>query len=117
VMENPVCVRAIVYGRVQGVFFRTFVEEHAQRLGLVGYVRNLPSGAVEQDATGHRSTVQANFPHIERDAVEVVAEGELEQVNKLLELLKIGSPASIVDRVDISWSEFTGNHSGFRVRY
>lgn len=93
-MENPVSVRAIVYGRVQGVFFRTFVEEHAQRLGLVGYVRNLPS-----------------------DAVEVVAEGEREQVNKLVERLKTGPPPAIVDRVEISWSEYTGDHSGFRVRY
>ncbi|MGB2814571.1 MAG: acylphosphatase [Dehalococcoidales bacterium] len=93
-MENPVSVRAIVYGRVQGVFFRAFVEEHAQRLGLVGYVRNLPS-----------------------DAVEVVAEGEREQVNKLVERLKTGPPPAIVDRVEISWSEYTGDHSGFRVRY
>ncbi len=116
-MEDPVSVRAMVHGRVQGVFFRTFVEEHAQRLGLVGYVRNLPSGAVEQDATGHRSTVQANFPHIEQDAVEVVAEGEQEHVNKLLELLRIGSPTSKVDRVETNWSEYTGAYSGFRIRY
>jgi len=93
-MENPVSVRAIVYGRVQGVFFRTFVEEHAQRLGLVGYVRNLPSGAVE-----------------------VMAEGERERVNKLVGHLETGPPAAMVARVEISWSEFTGDHSGFRVRY
>ncbi len=93
-MEDPVSVRAMVHGRVQGVFFRTFVEEHAQRLGLVGYVRNLPSGAVE-----------------------VMAEGERERVNKLLERLKMGPPAAIVGGVDIIWSEFTGDHSGFRVRY
>ncbi len=93
-MENPVSMRAIVHGRVQGVFFRTFVEEHAQRLGLVGYVRNLPS-----------------------DAVEVVAEGEREHVEKLVGYLKVGPPAAIVDRVDVIWSEYTGDHSGFRVRY
>ena len=93
-MENPVSVRAIVYGRVQGVFFRNFVEENALHLGLMGYVCNLPSGAVE-----------------------MVAEGEREQVNKLIERLKMGSPAAIVDRVEISWSEYTGNHSDFRVRY
>jgi acylphosphatase len=93
-MEDPVSVRAMVHGRVQGVFFRTFVEEHAQRLGLVGYVRNLPSGAVE-----------------------VMAEGERERVNKLLERLKMGPSTSMVDGVDISWFEFTGDHSEFRVRY
>jgi len=93
-MENPVSMRAIVHGRVQGVFFRTFVEEHAQRLGLVGYVRNLPSGAVE-----------------------VMAEGEREHVEKLVGYLKVGPPTAIVDRVDVNWSGYTGDHSGFRVRY
>lgn len=93
-MKDPVFVRAIVHGRVQGVFFRTFVEEHAQRLGLVGYVRNLPSGAVE-----------------------VMAEGERERVNKLVERLKMGPPTAIVDNVDTSWFEFTGDYSGFIIRY
>jgi acylphosphatase len=93
-MENQISVRAIIYGRVQGVFFRAFVEEHAQRLGLVGYVRNLPSGAVE-----------------------VMAEGERENVNKLVGHLKMGPPTAIVDRVEISWSEYTDDHSRFGVRY
>lgn len=93
-MENLVSVRAVVYGRVQGVFFRAFVEEHAQRLGLMGYVYNMPSGAVE-----------------------VVAEGEREHVEKLVGYLKMGPPAAIVYRVDINWSEYSGDHSEFRVRY
>jgi acylphosphatase len=93
-MEDSVSMRAVVHGRVQGVFFRTFVEEHAQRLGLVGYVRNLPS-----------------------DAVEVVAEGEREHVEKLVGYLEVGPPTAIVDGMDVNWSEYTGDHSGFRVRY
>ena len=93
-MEDPVSVRAVVHGRVQGVFYRAFIEEHAQRLALSGYVRNLPSGAVE-----------------------VMAEGEREGVDKLVKYLKVGPPAAIVDRVDISWSEYTGDHSGFVVKY
>ena len=93
-MEKLVSVRAVVHGRVQGVFYRAFVEEHAQRLGLVGYVYNLPSGAVE-----------------------VVAEGKREHVEKLVGYLKIGPPAAIVGSVNINWSEYTGDHSEFRVRY
>ncbi|GAF90913.1 unnamed protein product, partial [marine sediment metagenome] len=38
-MDDLVSVRATVYGRVQGVFFRAFVEEQAQQLGLKGYVQ------------------------------------------------------------------------------
>ncbi len=87
-------VRATVYGRVQGVFFRAFVEEHAQRLDLKGYVRNLPSGDVE-----------------------VVAEGERERVEKLVEYLKMGPPTAMVARGVVSWSEYTGNYSSVRVGY
>jgi acylphosphatase len=93
-MEGPVAVRATVYGRVQGVFFRAFVEEHAQQLGLRGYVRNLPSGDVE-----------------------VVAEGERERVERLVEYLKMGPPGARVSRVVTRWSEYTGNYSSFRVGY
>ena len=38
------CISATVYGRVQGVFFRYFVQNAARKLGLTGYVRNLASG-------------------------------------------------------------------------
>ena len=36
-----------VSGRVQGVGFRYFVERVALRLGIAGYVSNLPDGRVE----------------------------------------------------------------------
>ncbi len=93
-MEGLASVRATVRGRVQGVFFRAFVEEWAQQLGLKGYVRNLSSGHVE-----------------------VVAEGERERVERLVEYLKTGPPAARVSRVETTWSEYTGNYSSFRVRY
>ena len=44
--------RFLVHGRVQGVGFRYFVERHAQRLALRGWVRNLPDGCVEVQASG-----------------------------------------------------------------
>lgn len=37
----------LISGRVQGVGFRYFVQDHAERLGLKGYAKNLPDGRVE----------------------------------------------------------------------
>jgi acylphosphatase len=88
-------VQAMVYGYVQGVFFRGFVSRRAGEMGLTGYVRNLAGG----------------------ETVEVVAEGEKQQLEKLVSHLKVGPPAARVERVVANWSEYTGRHHGFRVRY
>ena len=45
-------VRCVVTGRVQGVCFRAWTREQAQRLGLAGWVRNLGDGSVEALAQG-----------------------------------------------------------------
>lgn len=64
-----------VEGRVQGVGFRFFVEDEANRLGLCGYVRNLYDGRVEVYALGEeislerlRSRLEQGPPgsHVER---------------------------------------------------
>ncbi len=94
-MTNLASVQAIVYGYVQGVFFRDFVSRRAAELGLTGYVRNLPGG----------------------EAVEVNAEGERKQLEKLISFLKVGPPAAKVGKVVANWSKYTGSYSNFRIRY
>jgi len=86
---------ATVYGRVQGVYFRYFVRNVARNLGLKGYVRNLASG----------------------DAVEIIAEGQKPQLDRLLEQLKTGPPGAWVKRVEIDWSGYTGQFENFGIRY
>lgn len=49
---DPIGLRCLVAGRVQGVFFRASTREQALRLGLTGYARNLPDGRVEVLAFG-----------------------------------------------------------------
>ena len=94
-MADLASVRVVVYGYVQGVFFRAFVFREAAKLGLSGYVRNLPTGGT----------------------VEVQAEGERKQLKKLVGFLEVGSPAAIVEKVVVHWSKHTGGYSGFSIRY
>jgi len=47
-----ICVRCIVTGRVQGVFYRASTRNKAVELNLCGYVRNLIDGSVEVVARG-----------------------------------------------------------------
>lgn len=50
-------VHITVSGRVQGVFFRAATRREAERLGLTGWVRNLPDGAVELTVEGAAGAV------------------------------------------------------------
>ncbi|MEN8148346.1 MAG: acylphosphatase [Planctomycetota bacterium] len=52
-------VHAFVSGRVQGVWFRASTREEALRLGLTGWVRNLPDGRVEFVAEGDEDAIEA----------------------------------------------------------
>jgi acylphosphatase len=94
-MAEAAHLSVTVYGRVQGVFFRYFVQNVARELGLKGYVRNLASG----------------------DAVEVQAEGKKQQLNKLLGQLKVGPPGARVERVEVKWVDYSGRFNDFSVRY
>ena len=94
-MNESSAIRAVVHGRVQGVFFRASTRKVARELELSGTVRNLPDWK----------------------KVEVYAEGERAQIEKFIEYLKSGPPGAKVEKVDIEWLEFTGRYIGFQVIY
>ncbi len=53
------CMHCRVTGRVQGVFFRASTRNLAVELGLTGWVRNMPDGAVEVLACGDDAALEA----------------------------------------------------------
>jgi acylphosphatase len=53
-----VCRHFKVSGRVQGVAFRAATLDEARRLGLTGWVRNLPNGDVEALACGEAAALE-----------------------------------------------------------
>jgi acylphosphatase len=87
-------VHLYVSGRVQGVNYRAFVKREALRLGLTGWVRNLPDRRVE-----------------------VVAEGEEGQVERLVQLCGEGPPLAMVRGIESHREPSTGSFSSFSIRY
>jgi len=74
--------------------FRANTYEKAKELQLLGWVRNLPDGRVE-----------------------IVAEGEKERVEKLIEWAKVGPSLAKVENVQIKWEEYQGEFEDFKIRY
>ena len=84
--------RAVVHGRVQGVFFRDTARRHADSRGVSGWISNRPDGAVE-----------------------AVFEGEPDAVELMLRFCREGPRGATVERVDVTEEEPEGL-SGFAIR-
>jgi acylphosphatase len=86
------CLHAWVEGRVQGVGFRYFVHDHALRLGLSGWVRN-----------------------VGEEQVEVWAEGRQTHLDELLRLLHDGPPSAYVSEVRVEPETPRGKYLRFQI--
>ncbi|OCG15876.1 hypothetical protein A9G45_05995 [Gilliamella sp. HK2] len=88
-------VKINVNGRVQGVGFRFFTYQQAQKLNLVGYVQNLDNGDVE-----------------------IIAQGDNLQISKLIKWIENGGPASAsISLVNIVELKPQNDLTSFNVRY
>ena len=70
------CARFIIKGKVQGVFYRTFVQKHAEKLEIEGTIQNSNDGAVVINACGLT-----------------------EKFDDFVDILYQGSPKSTVDEI------------------
>ncbi|SDP61922.1 acylphosphatase [Desulforhopalus singaporensis] len=87
-------IRVIVTGRVQGVFFRDYTQKQAARLGLCGWVRNLPDGTVE-----------------------ALIQGKATDIRKMLNWLNTGSPLATVTGIKTWKTAESAVFSSFQIRY
>ncbi len=84
--------RVVITGRVQGVGYRDWMVAKARALGVVGWVRNRPDGAVE-----------------------ALVYGETDAVEELLRACRLGPRLAVVSRIEEEWDE-PPNEPGFTRR-
>ena len=87
-------VTLLIHGYVQGVFYRASTHDMAVRLGLKGWVRNLPDGNVE-----------------------ALFEGSLDNIHKAIEWCREGPTGARVLKVEKQWMDYIGDIEGFEIRY
>ncbi|MBD67772.1 MAG: acylphosphatase [Candidatus Marinimicrobia bacterium] len=87
-------LKAKVYGKVQGVWFRKYTLDSARDIGVVGMVKNLVDGTVLVNASGKN-----------------------ENLREFKELLENGSTNSRVDKIDYSWEDLSIEYSTFEIEY
>ena len=87
-------VKAIVLGRVQGVWFRANTMQEAKLLGVRGYARNMADGSVE-----------------------IVAAGETAAVDALIAWVGEGPPLAVVRQVRVEELDYDEEFSNFGVRH
>jgi len=76
-------VKIDIKGTVQGIFFRNFIKENAEKLNIKGFVRNKEGGDVE-----------------------LFAEGEIDDVDKLVEIAGRGPKHAVIKEVKIKEARF-----------
>jgi acylphosphatase len=94
VTDQRAAALIVVAGRVQGVGYRAFAERCARRLGVDGYVTNLPDGRVRVHAEGVRPSIEA-----------------------LLAELRQGPRLAQVADVALTWVTPTGRYHGFDTHF
>lgn len=87
------CVRLVVEGIVQGVGFRFFTKQQAEKHNITGWVKNKENGTVE-----------------------IVAEGERDQVDRFIEKVRKGPLGSRVEHVSME-TETPSSFQSFEIRH
>ncbi|MCX6764862.1 MAG: acylphosphatase [Candidatus Nealsonbacteria bacterium] len=92
-MKEKARVHLFISGKVQGVFFRLNAKKKAEELGVSGWAGNLSDGRVE-----------------------ILIEGEKENIEKLVKWAQKGPLFAKVDELEIEQQEFKGEFHSFEIK-
>lgn len=87
-------VHVLIYGSVQGVWFRASTKQKAEHLGLKGWVRNTHNGCVE-----------------------AVFQGNKDKVDEMIDWCHKGPPLAKVQKVDLIKKQSLDNFDDFIIKY
>ncbi|HDP69524.1 MAG TPA: acylphosphatase [Actinobacteria bacterium] len=83
-----------VEGRVHGVYYRSYTKDIAENVNVTGWVKNLSDGSVE-----------------------MVLEGDEDDVREVIRWSYQGPPAAKVVNVTVNWENYSGEFEDFKVKY
>ncbi|MEK6826040.1 MAG: acylphosphatase [Nanoarchaeota archaeon] len=87
-------IRILIVGKVISIFFRAFIKENAEQLGLTGWVRNTKDGSVE-----------------------AVFEGQEQSIEKIIRICKKGPPLARIDDIKITEEKPENKFKSFEIIY
>lgn len=93
-MTGKARAHVLISGRVQGVAYRYFAEKYAKSFGITGWVKNLYDGRVE-----------------------VLAEGDRNDLDRFLARLKEGPRLALIEDFDVTWEEFANEFQDFQITF
>ena len=93
-MTGKARAHVLISGRVQGVAYRYFAEKYAKSFGITGWVKNLYDGRVE-----------------------VLAEGDRNDLDCFLARLKEGPRLALIEDFDVTWEEFANEFQDFQITF
>ena len=84
-------VHILIFGNVQGVFFRDNIRKAANMLKINGWVKNI------------------------NNEVEAVFEGDSQNIEKMLKFCRKGPDSAVVDNINIKEENYTGEFKDFKI--
>lgn len=87
-------LKASIYGRVQGVFYRMTAKKKAKNLGIKGWIKNMSDGSVYLEA-----------------------DGDEESLKEFLNWCKQGPFLAKVEKIDKEFKQETKGFKDFEIRF